>query len=112
MPNRLAALSYHAAQSRQAPLAARLLGAADTARTTTGITLLPQFALRLPAVDELAAVALGALKFHAEVTVGRHLTRDAAIRLALGEPASADTTARDSSTRGPLSARQGKSPGS
>jgi DNA-binding CsgD family transcriptional regulator len=102
----LAALAYHAALSRRAPVAARLLGAVETASTTTAITLLPQFEHGLPAVRELVEAALGAPRFEAEVATGRKLTRTAAITLALGEPASAGRTERTAGTRGPLSDRE------
>jgi predicted ATPase/DNA-binding CsgD family transcriptional regulator len=102
----LTALAWHAAQSRQARLAARLLGAADTARTTTATVLLPQFTQRLPAAAELAAAALGPTRFEAEVAAGRKLTRAAAIALALGEPDGAETAAPAEKPPGPLSARQ------
>jgi DNA-binding NarL/FixJ family response regulator len=102
----LTALAYHAGLTRHARLAARLLGAAEIARTTTGITLLPQFAHILRAVQELAASALGAPRFEVEVATGRKLTRAAAISLALGEPADAETIGRGTSTPGPLSARE------
>jgi DNA-binding CsgD family transcriptional regulator len=101
----LAALAYHAVLSRQAPLAARLLGAAGAARTTTGITLLPHVVLSLPAVEELVAAALGAPGSEAEIAAGRQLTRAEAIKLALGEPAGAGPTARDDTTGGAVSTR-------
>jgi DNA-binding CsgD family transcriptional regulator len=102
----LAFLAYHAALSREATLAARLLGATHTARATTAITLLPQVDLALPAVEELAVATLGAARFEAELTAGRQLTRAAAITLALGEAAGADATARQAKTPSPLSARE------
>lgn len=104
----LTALACHAALSRRAPLAARLLGAADTARATTGITLLPHFARGLPAVEELAMAALGATRFETEAAAGRQLTRTAAIKLALGEPADTDTGTRNQNALSPLSAREGE----
>ncbi len=102
----LSALSCHAALSQQAPLAARLLGAAETARTTTGITLLPQFVLALPAVEERVVATLGETRFQAEIAAGRQLTRAAAIKLALGEPADTNTTRREANSSTPLSARE------
>jgi DNA-binding NarL/FixJ family response regulator len=102
----LAALSCHAALSQQAPLAARLLGAAETARTTTGITLLPQFVLSLPATEERVAATLGETRFRAEIAAGRQLTRATAITLALGEPAEPQTAGREATAPTPLSARE------
>ncbi len=102
----LGAMACQAALSGRASLAARLLGASDTARTTTGIILLPFFAMRLPATEELAVAILGAPRFEAEVTAGRQLTRAAAIKLALGEPADAGPAAHDVRDASPLSARE------
>ena len=102
----LAALAYHAVLSRRAPLAARLLGASETARTTAGITLLPHFGLELPAVEELAVGTLGAARFEAEAAAGRQLTRAAAIKLALGESAGSDTNKRAPTALTPLSTRE------
>jgi predicted ATPase/DNA-binding CsgD family transcriptional regulator len=102
----LTALACHAALSRHAPLAARLLGAAETARSMTGITLLPQFAHILRAAQERAVATLGAPRFETEVATGRKLTRAAAISLALGESAGAETIGRGTSAPGPLSARE------
>jgi predicted ATPase/DNA-binding CsgD family transcriptional regulator len=102
----LGALAYLAVASRRASLAARLLGATETARATTGITLLPHFAKSLPAVEQLAVASLGAPRFEAGFAAGRQLTRTAAIKLALGEPANSGTTARDLDRASPLSARE------
>jgi predicted ATPase/DNA-binding CsgD family transcriptional regulator len=102
----LIALAYHAARSRQASRAARLLGAADEARAASGITLLPQFAPLVPAASEEAVAALGAPRFEAEVASGRELARAEAVRLALGEPASASPDAQGDAGPSPLSRRE------
>jgi DNA-binding NarL/FixJ family response regulator len=60
----------------------------------------------LPAVEELILASLGAHGFEAEFAAGRQLTRAAAIKLALGEPADPETTAHDPSSQSPLSARE------
>lgn len=57
-------------------------------------------------MEELVVAALGASRFEAGFAAGRQLTRAAAIKLALGEPADSRMTAHDLSTRSPLSARQ------
>jgi DNA-binding CsgD family transcriptional regulator len=102
----LVGLACHAAMSSQAPLAARLLGAADEVRAGPGITLLPQFAPLVPVTSELAVAALGASRFTAGVAAGRELTRDRAIRLALGEPASTGPDGQGGAARSPLSPRE------
>jgi DNA-binding CsgD family transcriptional regulator len=76
-----------AAGSGQARLAARLLGAAETVRTQAGASLIPILAPMIAQAEESAKAAIGVSKFEAELTTGKGLTRDEAIRLALGEPA-------------------------
>ena len=76
-----------AAGSGQARLAARLLGAAETVRTQAGASLIPILAPSIARAEESAIAAVGPSKFEAEVNAGKRLTRDEAIRLALGEPA-------------------------
>jgi predicted ATPase/DNA-binding CsgD family transcriptional regulator len=76
-----------AAGSGQARLAARLLGAAETVRTQAGASLIPILAPMIAQAEESAKAAIGASKFEAELNTGKGLTRDEAIRLALGEPA-------------------------
>ena len=76
-----------AAGSGQARHAARLLGAAETVRTQAGASLIPFLAPLIAMAAESATAGLGASKFQAEMTAGKRLSRDEAIRLALGEPA-------------------------
>lgn len=59
-------------------------------------------------MEELAVAAIGLPRFDAEVAAGSHLTRAAAVKLALGELADAGTTpgAHDTDTASPLSARE------
>jgi DNA-binding CsgD family transcriptional regulator len=75
-----------AAGSGQARLAAQLLGAAETVRTQAGARLIPILAPLLAQAEASATAALGAPKFQAEMNAGKRLSRDEAIRLALGEP--------------------------
>jgi DNA-binding CsgD family transcriptional regulator len=74
------------AGSGQARLAAQLLGAAETVRTQAGASLIPILAPLIAMAEESATAALGASKFQAEMNAGKRLSRDEAIRLALGEP--------------------------
>jgi len=75
-----------AAGSGQARLAAQLLGAAETVRTQAGASLIPILAPLIAMAEESATAALGTSKFKAEMNAGKRLSRDEAIRLALGEP--------------------------
>ena len=83
----LAALGCRAAQAGQARLAARLIAAADTERTGAGANVMPFLAPVLTVATESAAAALGPARYEAESEAGRHLGRDAALDLALGQPA-------------------------
>ena len=96
-----------AAGSGQARLAAQLLGAADTVRTQAGARLIPILAPLIAMAEASATAALGASKFQAEMNAGKLLSRDEAIRLALGEPAqvAANATANGEG-RGPLAKRE------
>ncbi|HEX9095348.1 MAG TPA: LuxR C-terminal-related transcriptional regulator [Candidatus Dormibacteraeota bacterium] len=76
-----------AAGSGQARHAAQLLGAAETVRTQAGASLIPFLAPLIAMAAESATAAIGASKFAAEMNAGKRLSRDEAIRLALGEPA-------------------------
>ena len=76
-----------AAGSGQARHAAQLLGAAETVRTQAGASLIPFLAPLIAMAAESATAGLGASKFQSEMTAGKRLSRDEAIRLALGEPA-------------------------
>ena len=66
--------------------AAQLLGAAETVRTQAGASLIPILAPMIAQAEESAIEALGASKFETEVNAGKRLSRDEAIRTALGEP--------------------------
>ena len=96
----LDALGCHAAGSGQARLAAQLLGAADTLRTASGARVMPFLAPQIARAEETALAALGAPRFDAELKAGRRLGRDAALRLALGEPGHVAPAASDSGGAG------------
>src|SRR6266702_3625816 len=83
----LAALGCHAAEVGQPRLAARLIAAADAERTGAGANVMPFLAPALSRATESAAAALGPARFAAESEAGRHLGRDTALNLALGQPA-------------------------
>jgi DNA-binding CsgD family transcriptional regulator len=85
-----------AAGSTKPRVAAQLLGAAETVRTQAGASLIPILAPMIAHAEEVAVAAIGQSRFDAELNAGKRLTRDEAIRLALGEPApgTARTAAR------------------
>lgn len=83
----LDSLGCVAAGSGHPRLAAQLLGAAETVRTQAGAKLIPILAPLIAQAEESARAAIGASKFEAELNAGKGLSRDEAIRLALGEPA-------------------------
>ena len=96
-----------AAGSGQARLAAQLLGAAETVRTQAGASLIPILAPLIAMAEASATAALGASKFQAEMNAGKRLSRDEAIRLALGEPAQVSPrAAANGDGRGPLGKRE------
>ena len=83
----LNALGCHAARIRNARLAAQLLGASDTIRAGAGNRMMPFLVPMLQQAEASAIARLGATRFAAEFDVGRHVSRDAAVRLAIDEPA-------------------------
>ena len=102
----LDALGCHAAGSGQARLAAQLLGAANTVRTGTGARIMPFLAPLVGQAEASAITALGASRFEAEHKAGSRLSRDAAVRLALGEPGHGAAAAPDSTGAGLLAKRE------
>ena len=103
----LAAFGCHAAQAGRTRLAARLIGAAEAERAGAGANVMPFLAPALTRAAESAAAALGAARFAAESDAGRHLGRQAAIELALGEaPAGSGDSQAEPAGLGPLAARE------
>ena len=88
-----------AAGSGKARLAAALIGAAETIRTQAGASLIPILAPLLAQAEASAVATLGQSKFEAEVEAGKQLSRDQAVRLALGAPARARGTAANPQDR-------------
>jgi predicted ATPase/DNA-binding CsgD family transcriptional regulator len=82
-----------AAAMGQARLAARLIGSAETIRTQAGASLLPFLAPLLAQAEAAVVASIGQSKFDAEVEAGKRLSRDEAIRLALGEALGTPETA-------------------
>lgn len=102
----LSALSWHAARSRQASVAARLLGAAEAIGTGAGATIIGPHVVFLTQARESALAALGEERFGVEHEAGAHLPRAAALRLALGEPDPAKSERTGGAGPGPLGRRE------
>jgi len=102
----LDALGCHAARSGQERLAAQLLGAAETVRMGAGASVMPFLAPLVAQAAQLAIEALGAARFQAESLAGRRSSRDAAVRLALGEPGRAAAAAPVETGSGLLAKRE------
>ena len=100
----LAALAYHATSSGKPRVAAQLLGASEAIRVGAGATVMAALALFIVLAEESSSVGLGAAKYAAEFEIGRHLSRDAAVRLALNEPHA--VAASDRANAGILGKRQ------
>ena len=83
----LDALGWLAASSGQARLAAQLLGAAEVVRARMGARVVAILAPLQGRAKESAIAALGSSKFEDEFRAGKSLSRDAALRLALGQSA-------------------------
>jgi predicted ATPase/DNA-binding CsgD family transcriptional regulator len=99
-------LGCHAAGSGRARRAAQLLGAAEAVRAGVGATLFPTAAPLVAQAEASAIAALGASGFEAEFNAGKRLSRDAAIGMALGEPAHAVAAAPDDAGVAPLAKRE------
>ncbi len=102
----LAALGWRAASSGQARLAAQLLGAAEAAGTRAGAEMMGPSVPYWAQAKELALDALGPSKFEAEFTAGNRMSRDAAVRLALGESNHDEVEAGADASPGPLAKRE------
>jgi predicted ATPase/DNA-binding CsgD family transcriptional regulator len=83
----LAALANHAGLGGNAKAAAQLLGASEKIRIGAGATLMPIMSPVITQTQEAAAASLGPSRFEAELEAGKRLSRDAAVSMALGDPA-------------------------
>jgi predicted ATPase/DNA-binding CsgD family transcriptional regulator len=102
----LAGLGWRAVNSGQARLAAQLLGAAEVAGTRAGAEIMGPSLPYWAQAKELALDALGVSKFEAEFTAGKRMSRDAAVRLALGESHQDEVEAGADGAPGPLAKRE------
>ena len=102
----LCVLGWHAANTRQPRLGARLLGAAEMLGIGAGADIVGPFEPFLHQAKASASSALGEQKFEAEFDGGRGMSREAALRLALGEPAHVEVDRADDIESGPLAKRE------
>jgi predicted ATPase/DNA-binding CsgD family transcriptional regulator len=99
-------LGWHAANARQPRLAARLLGAAATLGIGAGADIVGPFEPFLQQAKASASSALGHEKYEAEFLLGKSMSRESALRLALGEPDPVAVDRADDVKGGPLAARE------
>lgn len=102
----LAALAFHAAGEGRPKAAAQLLGASETIRVGAGAVVMPVMSPLIIQAEEQAAAALGKTRFGAELDAGRKLTRDDAVRMALGERESGPAARQDGAATGLLARRE------
>jgi predicted ATPase/DNA-binding NarL/FixJ family response regulator len=102
----LNALGWHAATSAQARLAAQLLGAAEVVGASAGSSVAGPFVAMIAAANDSAMTSMGVAKYEAAFDAGKHLSRNEAVRLALGESEDIDVTASDGADAGPLAKRE------
>jgi DNA-binding CsgD family transcriptional regulator len=102
----LATLGWRAASSGQAHLAAQLLGAAEAVGTRAGAEIMGPSVPFWAQAKELALAALGPSKFEAEFMAGNRMSRDAAVRLALGESHQDEVEDGANAAPGPLAKRE------
>jgi predicted ATPase/DNA-binding CsgD family transcriptional regulator len=107
----LGLLGGQAVTSGNSRLGARLLGAAEAVAYAAGAGPLTPTSPGRPEPDpalarKSAMAALGTARFEAEYAAGRHLDREAALRLALGDPDAVGVDATRHVETGPLSPRE------
>src|SRR5438270_6143560 len=102
----LSGYAYHAAGSGQPRRAAQLFGAAAGVAASAGADDRGPHAPLLAEARESATRALGSAKFGAEFEAGKRLTRQAAMRLALGESDDHEIATAHGSETGPLARRE------
>jgi len=102
----LAAAAWYAANTGQARAAAQLLGAAEAVGTQTGADIMGPSVPLLARAKESAIGALGLSTFEAEFKTGNRLSRDAALRLALGESDQVGVAVSDAGAGGLLAKRE------
>ena len=102
----LAAAGWYAGRSGRATAAARLLGAAQALSTQCGADISGPSLAYVARAREAAVAALGTTTFEAEFAAGKRLSREEAVRLAVGESTVGDAGAAAATTAGPLARRE------
>jgi predicted ATPase/DNA-binding CsgD family transcriptional regulator len=102
----LATSAWYAADSGHPRAAAQLLGAAEAAAAQTGAGILGPLLPFLATAKDLALKALGDAPFESENVRGKRMSREAALRLALGEATPVEASASDGVEAGPLAKRE------
>jgi predicted ATPase/DNA-binding CsgD family transcriptional regulator len=102
----LAAAGWYAANIGRSRAAAQLLGAAEALCTQTGSALGGPTIPAVAAAKQLAMDALGPGAFAAEFETGQHLSREVALRLALGEAAPVGAAGSENVEASPLAKRE------
>jgi DNA-binding NarL/FixJ family response regulator len=102
----LATLGWHAANDGRPRVAAQLLGAAETLAMQTGADMMGPAVPLLAQAKESTLAALGASAYDREFNAGKQLSRETALRLALGETDGIGTEPADGLVAGPLAKRE------
>jgi predicted ATPase/DNA-binding CsgD family transcriptional regulator len=102
----LSAAGWYAANGGRARAAAQLLGAADALRAQTAATLGTPTTSFVAGARQQAMEALGAEAFDAQFEMGQHLSREAALRVALGEADPLDDSGSETAVSGSLAKRE------
>ncbi|MGA7987385.1 MAG: LuxR C-terminal-related transcriptional regulator [Candidatus Dormiibacterota bacterium] len=102
----IAAAGWYAAHAGRARAAAHLLGAADVMATQTGSALGGPTIPIVAGGQQIAKEALGSVAFEAEFAKGQHMSREASLRLALGEADPGDVSGAESLAASPLAKRE------
>ena len=102
----LATLGWHAANDGRPRVAAQLLGAAETLAMQTGADMMGPAVPLLAQAKESAMGALGATKFEVEFELGKRLSREVALRLALGKSDQVEVGVSNGANAGPLGKRE------
>jgi predicted ATPase/DNA-binding NarL/FixJ family response regulator len=102
----LAAAGWYAGSSGQARTAARLLGAAEALAAQSSADISGPLVAYVARAREAAVADLGAAAFEAEFAAGKQLSREEAVRMAVGESTVGDAVAVEAATVGPLARRE------
>ena len=104
----LAAAGWYASSGGHPRLAAQMLGAAETLARQTGADMMGPSVPFLSSANQVARDSLGPAAFEAEYAAGKRMSRDAALRLALGEAPPAEAASARGAEATPLARREGE----